>query len=514
MRLIDYFQHGRRLGGGGVALVDGERRMSWAQLEEAVEKLASAMAASGLSAGARVGVYSPNDASAFCVVLATLRLGGVWIPVNARGSQEANQRWLELSGCQALFYHSSLEDQALDAAGALRGPAVVICLDRAGQGGARSLAAFLARAGRPAPEPDDAPDSLATLFPTGGTTGLAKAARWTPRIWEALMGAFWRCMPSVAPPVHLVAAPMTHAAGVLALCAMAGGGTNVLLSKVSPELILDAIEQHRISHLYLPPTLVYALLDHPGVRARDFSSLRYLLIAASPIAPARLREAMDVFGPAVCQCYGQAEAPMFLTFLSSRDLREGPQGRWASCGRGALAARVEIMGPDGALLGAGERGEIVARGSLVIAGYHDNPEADSAALTDGWRRTGDIGYRDDEGFVYIVDRAKDMIVSGGFNVFSAEVEQVILEHPAVLNCAVIGVPDPKWGEAVKAVVELKEGASFDPAELTALVRARLDAVHAPKSVEIWDALPRSPAGKVMKAEIRERFWRDHDRRVG
>ncbi len=514
MRLIDYFRHGRQLGSGGPALIDGELCISWPEMAEMVEQLASAMAASGLSAGAKVGVFSPNDASAFCVVLATFRLGGVWTPVNARGAQEANRRWLELSGCEALFYHSDLEEQAVEVARSLSGPAVLVCLDREGREGAASLRAFLARAGTVAPEPCDALDELVTLFPTGGTTGLSKAARWTLRTWEALMEAFWRCMPCDAPPTHLIAAPMSHAAGVLALCAMAGGGANVFLPKAAPELILDAIERRRVSHLYLPPTLVYALLDHPGVRERDFSSLRYLLVAASPIAPARLREAMDVFGPAVCQCYGQAEAPMFLTFLSSRDLREGSPGRWASCGRSALAARVEIMGQDGALLGAGERGEIVARGSLVIAGYHDNPEADSAALTDGWRRTGDIGYRDDEGFVYIVDRAKDMIVSGGFNVYSAEVEQVILEHPAVLNCAVIGVPDTKWGEAVKAVVELKAGTSLDPAELIAMVRARLDAVHAPKSVEVWDALPRSPAGKVIKAEIRERFWHGHSRRVG
>src|ERR1700686_543950 len=196
---------------------------------------------------------------------------------------------------------------------------------------------------------------------------------------------------------------------------------------------------------------------------------------------------------------------MFLTFLSTRDLLDGPDERWSSCGRSTRAARLEIMGSDGELLGPRRRGEIVARGSLTMAGYYRNAEATAAMTANGWRRTGDIGFRDEQGFVYIVDRAKDMIITGGYNVFSVEVEQVILEHPAVLDCAVIGVPHPKWGEAVSAIIELKSGADFNEREIIALVRARLGAVHAPKSVEVWPALPRSPAGKGIKAELRERY---------
>jgi acyl-CoA synthetase (AMP-forming)/AMP-acid ligase II len=258
---------------------------------------------------------------------------------------------------------------------------------------------------------------------------------------------------------------------------------------------------------------MYTLLDHAGVRGRDFSSLKYLVIAASPVSPAKLREAMEVFGPAVCQCYGQAEAPMFLTFLSTRDLMNGPSERWSSCGRSTLSVRLEIMGPEGALLGPRERGEIVARGNLTMVGYYRNAEATAAMTTDGWRRTGDIGFRDEHGFVYIVDRAKDMIITGGFNVYSVEVEQVILEHAAVLDCAVIGVPDPKWGEAVSAFVELKSGAEFNAAEIISLVRARLGPIHAPKTVEAWPSLPRSAAGKVIKAQIRARFWQGRERAV-
>lgn len=514
MRLVDYFRRGARRNPSRPAFIDGDRVVTWAQSEAQVEAIAAAMAASGLRAGDRVGVFSPNDATAFIVILGAFRLGAVWTPMNARNSGEANQHWVRLANCQALFYHSSLEVEALALTPHLAAPAVLVCLDRDGASGAPSLAHFLAAAGEPAPEPEDDPTALVSLFPTGGTTGLSKGARWTPRTWEALIGAFWQCLPAKAAPVHLVAGPMTHAAGVLGLCALPGGATNVILPKPSPTLILDAIERHRVTHLYLPPTVIYALLDHPGVRARDFSSLEYLVIAASPIAPAKLREAMSVFGPAVCQSYGQAEAPMFATFLSNADLAAGSDERLASCGRATLGVRVEIMNEEGALLGPGQRGEIVVRGSLVMNGYLDNAEATAAASAHGWHHTGDVGYLDDAGFVFIVDRRKDMIISGGFNVFSAEVEQVILEHPAVLECAVIGVPHDKWGEAVKAIVELKAGQRLDGAELIALVRTRLGPVHAPKSVEVWPTLPRSPAGKVLKSEIRAHFWAGRDRLVG
>jgi acyl-CoA synthetase (AMP-forming)/AMP-acid ligase II len=225
---------------------------------------------------------------------------------------------------------------------------------------------------------------------------------------------------------------------------------------------------------------------------------------------------MDVFGPVVCQSFGQAEAPMFLTFLSTRHLLDAPPGsdRWSSCGRATLGQRVEIMGEDGGLLGRGERGEIVARGDLVFDGYYENAQASEEVSKFGWHHTGDVGYKDDHGFVYIVDRKKDMIVTGGFNVFSAEVEHVIAGHPAVEDCAVVGVPDEKWGEAVKAVVQLKPSTEATEDEIIQLVKSRLGSVHAPKTVDFVANLPRSPNGKVLKRDIRDKFWAGAQRRVG
>ena len=212
---------------------------------------------------------------------------------------------------------------------------------------------------------------------------------------------------------------------------------------------------------------------------------------------------------------------MLLTFMSNQDLRCAAPGddaqlprRFASCGRATLNTRVEVMDDTGALLPAGEKGEIVARGGMIFSGYFNNTAATEEARQFGWHHTGDVGFKDENGFVYIVDRKKDMIITGGFNVFSGEVENVILGHPAVLECAVIGVPDAKWGEAIKAVVLLKSGQTATADEIIAMVKGKLGGVHAPKSVEFWPDLPRSPNNKVVKAEIRRQFWTGNDRAVG
>jgi acyl-CoA synthetase (AMP-forming)/AMP-acid ligase II len=373
----------------------------------------------------------------------------------------------------------------------------------------------------PPKEVPDNPDRVVMLASTGGTTGEPKAVQSSERVWETLIATFWTCCPISVPPVHLAVGPMTHGAGGLALMMMAGGTTNIILRKADPVAIMESIERHRVTHMYLPPTLIYALLDHPQVSQYDFSSLKYLVVSASPIAPDKLREALDVFGDALCQAYGQAEAPMFLTFLSNQDLRsamvEGSNElprRFASCGRATINTLVEVMDDAGNLLPPGEKGEIVARGNIIFSGYFNNKKATDEVSTFGWHHTGDVGYKDDDGFFYIVDRKKDMIITGGFNVFSAEVENVILGHPAVLDCAVVGVPDAKWGEAVKAVVQLKSGQSATAEEIIVMVKAKLGGVHAPKSVEFWPDLPRSPNNKVLKAEVRRQFWADSARAVG
>lgn len=510
VRLVDYFHKGMERDPDRAAFVDEEQTVTFRETDHLTERIAAGLHALGLADGVRVAVFSPNDAMAFVALLGAVRGGGVWLPVNVRNPAEVNAHFLTRTDCRVLFFHSTVGAEAREMAERVPTLDTLICLDGPAAGAAYTLTEVTQITDEPAPEIADDPDRPAIIASTGGTTGLAKAAVWSNAVFETTVATVWNCFPTTSAPVHLVAAPMTHGAGAVALWMIPGGATNVILRKADPAAIMAAIEQHRVTHLYLPPTLIYMLLAHPDIRRYDFSSLEYLIIAAAPIAPEKLREAMEIFPGAVCQTFGQAEAPMILTHLSWKDLtddrrRDGP-GRLASCGRATLHSRVEIMDGDGALLPAGGIGEIVARSGLVMAGYLDDPQATREVSKHGWHHTGDIGFKDDDGFVYIVDRKKDMIITGGFNVFSAEVEQVILAHPAVQDCAVIGAQDDKWGEAVTAVVQLKPGHVASVDEIRAAVRADLGGVQTPKIVEFWADLPRSPNGKVLKTEIRQRFW--------
>jgi len=505
MRLIDYFRRGMLSAPDRTAFVDsdGGRAYTYAEVNALAERIAAGLHAAG-AAQANMAVYSPNDPKAFCAMVGIFRAGGRWVPINMRNPVSVNAAFLRTTNCSVLFFHPSLNAQVKELRESVPSLRHLISLeDAAGAGGG-------------APEPADDPARVETIFPTGGTTGLSKAALWTQRTWDSAIKAFWICLPTDRPAVHLVAAPMTHGAGVVALMMMAEGATNVVLPSANALGILDAIQRHKVTHFYIPPTVLYNLLAQPGVRDFDFSSLRAIVLAAAPVAPAKFKEAMDVFGPVMCQSFGQAEAPMFLTFLSTRDLLNSPAGadRWSSCGRATIGQRIEIMDDEGRILSPGERGEIVARGDLVFGGYYENPQATAEVSKFGWHHTGDVGYKDAQGFVYIVDRKKDMIVTGGFNVFSAEVEHVIAGHPSVEDCAVLGVPDEKWGEAVKAVVQLKPGMKATEEEIRQLVKAQLGSVHTPKSIDFVESLPRSPNGKVLKRDLRDRFWEGIARRVG
>ena len=322
-------------------------------------------------------------------------------------------------------------------------------------------------------------------------------------------------MPMKQPPVNLVAAPMTHAAGPLALASMALGGSVVVLPKFDAGDVIDAIERKQVTYMFLPPTAIYMLLAHPRVREADLSSLEYISYAGAPMSLDRLREAIDVLGPVMNASFGQTEAPMCVTAMPPHEHLDaaGELAHPGSCGRANLLSIVEIMDDDGRILGPGERGEIVVRGPLVMKGYYKNPEATAEVSAFAWHHTGDIGVRDEDGWFYVVDRKKDMIISGGFNVYPAEVEQVLMGWPQVQDCAVIGVPDEKWGEAVIAVIEPRAGCTVDVEGLLAAARERLGAVKTPKQIEIMESLPRSNAGKVLRAELRKARWQQAGRTI-
>ena len=309
-------------------------------------------------------------------------------------------------------------------------------------------------------------------------------------------------------------APLTHASGAFVVPVLLRGGTNLVLGGFDPERLLDAIERDRVTATFAVPTMLYTLLDLPGLNDRDTNALRTVIYGAAPMHHARLEQGLEAFGPVFAQLYGQTEAPNQLTALTPDDhadaVARGNTARLTSCGREVLIAEVRVAGPDGEEVPTGETGEIVARGPHVMLGYWNKPDETAETLRDGWLHTGDLARRDEEGYLYIVDRAKDLIISGGFNVYPKEIEQTLTAHPAVRDACVIGVPDEKWGEAVKAVV-VADGVGED--ELRAWVKERKGSMMAPKSVDFVDAIPLTSLGKPDKPALRRTYWAGRERAV-
>ncbi|SEA04189.1 AMP-binding protein [Acidovorax soli] len=358
------------------------------------------------------------------------------------------------------------------------------------------------------------PEDIYRITYTGGTTGRPKGVVHRSRTTLTMLLLQLACWEWPEALRVLVATPISHAGGSLVLPTLLRGGTLVLLEKYSPDAFLQAVQQHRITATFLVPTQIYGLLDHPGLDQWDRSSLQYVLYGASPMAPARLAEALQRFGPIFGQLYGQAEAPMTIAYLrkDAHDLAR-PE-RLQSCGLALPGNQVRLLDAQGREVAAGEVGELCVRSPLVMEGYRNRPDATEEAFADGWLHTGDMARRDADGYLYLVDRAKDMVITGGFNVYSSEVEACLALHPAVAQSAVIGMPDAKWGEAVVALVVLKPGASAEPQALMDFVHERKGALHTPKQLWLEQALPVTPLGKIDKKALRARFWDGQARQVG
>ena len=513
--IIDWFEVGAAHSPDRACLDDGAERFTYREARAAIHRIAAAIL-DAAGENTKVGLYSPNCARALLAALGTFRAGVVYVPLNARDALVHNTWFLDFAGCDILFLHSSFEAHITQLRDSLPRLRTIICVDR-DLPEAPSLETWTARYADAEVSVRRGPDDIAIIKSTGCTTGPPKGVLQTHRMLEAMYRTIESCLSPRRSPVHLIVAPITHAAGAFAYPLMAHGARQIFLRGGTTGAILDAIEREAVTYIFLPPTMIYRLLADPTVRGRNYSSLEYFIYAAAPMSTERLKEAIAVFGPVMAQCYGQAEAPMICTYLSPEEHLVGDDParirRLASAGRPTALADVAIMDDAGKLLPRGYRGEVVLRGDLVTPGYYRNAEASVEATKFGWHHSGDIGYHDDEGYLYLVDRKRDMIISGGFNVYPSEIEQVIWSHPAVQDCAVIGVPHEEWGEAVKAVVQLKPGMQTTEAELIALCRNRLGGIKTPKSIEFWQELPRSSVGKVLKREIRNRYWSGRERAI-
>lgn len=503
MRLIDYLDEGASLGAQAPCLTMGAKDLSYADVQRLSHRVARGLASSGVQPGDKVAILAGNDPTAFSCVFGISRAGAVWCPINPRNEAAENRFILDGFDCSLLVFHSNYAGMVEAMLPDLPKLGKVVCLD-ADLPFARSFESWLAGIGD---EPFDRapPDDLALIPGTGGTTGKPKGVMLSGRNIEAMTALTLMGYPFKGRPVYLALAPLTHAAGVLCFPIMALGGRVVIMAKPDIGEFLELIERYKVTHTFLPPTVIYMLLDHPKLASTDLSSLQCFWYGAAPISTARLAEALGKIGP-MAQLFGQTEAPMMISMMAPED-HFCPDGsiaekRLSSAGRPGPLVQVAIMDADGRLLPTGQRGEIVLRGSLVMEGYYKNPEATAEASAHGWHHTGDIGYLDDENFLYIVDRAKDMIITGGFNVYSVEVEQALQAHETVQDCAVVGLPDEKWGERIVAVLQPRAGRKIDAEAVAAFVKQRIGSVKTPKQIEVWDDLPRSKVGKVLKSDIR------------
>jgi acyl-CoA synthetase (AMP-forming)/AMP-acid ligase II len=516
--LIDFYDRGWMINPTGAAYIQEDRSYSFDEVGELSCRIANKLLALGLPKETKGAIWASNDVTAWACTLGLWRANMTWLPVNARNSVEDNHYILDSFDCEVMFFQSQFAPVIADLRPTLPKIRYWICIDEQAAD-APALQTWLGDVSSDKPRVDFDMDDVVMLSSTGGTTGKPKGVMNTHRSCQTFVAHFMLACPYGAAerPVNLAAAPMTHTAGLLSMPTTAQGGTVVVVTKPDPALIFEAVSKHKVTEFFLPPTVIYKLLEIPGIEKIDMSSVKYLMYGAAPMSVEKLKKAIALWGPIMAGGYGQTEAPAGISNLPPDHHMVGgklaPDERLASVGRPNPLIRVEMMNDANDILARGETGEICVRGDLVMKGYYKQPDKTAQTIIDGWLHTGDIGNIDAEGYLHITDRKKDMIISGGFNVYPSEVEQVIWGHPAVQDCAVIGVPDEKWGEAVKAVIELNAGQTVTAEEIIALCKEKLGSVMAPKTVDIVPSLPRSPVGKVLKKDLREQYWRDSGRKV-
>lgn len=500
-----------------IATICNGRTRTWRELAGRVARLAAALQANGAGRGTRVAMLGLNSDRYLEYYLAVPWAGGMVNPINFRWTQVEIEHALRDSRSRILFVDDSFSGHVE----AFRASCpdlqvVVFCGEGQCPDGCLAMDALI-DAHAPVDDAGCGGDDTFGVFYTGGTTGPAKGVLLSHA--NVLAGAMGPMLEGLyaGHAVSLHAAPMFHLADLTNTAGQTlRGGTHVFLAQYRPDVVLELIERHRISDILLVPAMLQALIDHGHFASTDVSSVRNVVYGASPAPEALIERALQALpGAAFHQIYGMTETAGTITVLppEQHGARQRKQGRLRSAGRSFCHTLVRIVGADGSEAGRGGIGEIVVRGPNIMQGYLNQPAATATTLRDGWMHTGDVGYMDEEGYVFIVDRLKDMIVSGGENVYCHEVENAIAGHPAVGSCAVIGIPSEQWGESVHAIVVLKAGASLTFEALDAHCRALIAGYKCPRSLAIVPSLPMSGAGKLLKTELRKPFWDGRSRNI-
>jgi fatty-acyl-CoA synthase len=488
-----------------VHFTDSGRAVTAREFRGIVSRYAQALKSLGLPKGTRVGLLSRNRPEVLFVTGALVFVDVVPIAMHPMGSLDDLAYMVEDAHIEALIFDPDhYQEHASQLQARMPHLAHLLALGPTKSG--QNLAQ-LAQQLPPGPLSPlrSAPEDIVRMGYSGGTTGRPKAimssARNNATMLQILLTE-WEWPSEIR---QLICSPLSHGGGAMFMPTMIKRGAMVVLPGFEPGAVLAAIEKYRITCVLLVPTMIYALLDHPARRDHDLSSLQAIYYGASSISPTRLREAIEAFGPIFFQFYGQAEAPMTVCVMKRSEHLTSDLNRLASCGRPVPYVRVALLNDSHMPVPDGEPGEICVQGPLLMSGYLNKPDQTAEAFAGGWLHTGDVAVREGDGFLRIVDRKKDMIVTGGFNVYPREVEDVLSAHPAVAAAAVIGVPDAKWGEAVKAIIVLRDHQDVSASELIRLVRDKKGAVQAPKFVVFTDKIPVTGLGKPDKKLLRAQY---------
>ncbi|BAN49264.1 AMP-binding protein [Metapseudomonas resinovorans] len=497
------------------ALVDARKRITFAQLERRTNRLASGLQALGLATGAHVAILALNRVELVEAEIAFYKSAMVKVPINARLSLEEIIQVLGDSHSQAVIADGRFAAALHARRSELPRLRWILSLDD--DGGDASYSSVLLRGDETPIQSEPADNDLAVLHYTSGSSGVLKAAMLSFGNRKALVRKSIASPTRRSAPGDVMAhvGPITHASGMQIMPLLAVGACNLLLERYDDRLLLETIERERVTRLFLVPAMINRLVNFPEVERFDLSSLRVVMYGAAPMAPALVKRAIELFGPILVQGYGAGETCSLVTVLTEEDhLVEGDDARrLASCGRCYFETDLRVVNEQFVDVQPGEIGEIVVKGPDIMQGYWQAPELTAEVMRDGYYLTGDLATVDEQGYVFIVDRKKEMIISGGFNVYPTEVEQVLYSLPQVFEAAVVGVPDEQWGEAIRAVVVLKPGQSLSAEEIIEHCGRSLAGFKKPRAVDFVQELPKNPNGKVVRRLIREAYWQNSERRI-
>lgn len=507
-------------GGHRVAVTHGNRSLTYAELGRNADGVVAALQSIGIEKNDRIAFLMANCPEYLFCEYAVAKVGATRVPLAVLLSNEDHIYMMNFARCKVLVYHQKLATRVREMLPYLETVQQFICIADAAadvEFGHLHLQTMIASV-VPAPRPVAVdPEDIAGIYFTGGTTGRPKGVMLSHRAWFYTYYIEMLEFGIAQHEAFVFTTPMTHAGGCLLIPVLMRQGRCILLDHFDPDILLGTIQSEKATALLLVPTMIYVLLDHPRRDSYDASSLRNVLYGASAIAPERLKQALKVFGPIFTQFFGQTEAPMALTALSREAHIVADHAReekvLSSAGLATYQTEMRLVGDAGVEVARGDPGEIIVRSPNMMSGYLDDPEATAATIRDGWLWTGDVARMDEDGLITIVDRKKDLIISGGFNIYPREVEDTLFEHPAVKQAAVVGVPHEKWGEEVKAIVVLREGLEATEKDLIDFVKRRKGSLLAPKSVEFWSAIPLTNLGKLDKKAIRIKFWSGRERNI-